>query len=361
MNASPNAERLRIAVIAPPFLSIPPTKRGGTESILYELTEELVRRGHDVTLYACGSNGTSAKFEQVWEHPINEMSIDTATVETSRKLRLEMTYFAEVARRLQTTDPYDVVLNHTRGEVSFAPLTETYPAPIISTFHNIILPEQVVTMAKTPKTYAIAISSNQRQQAGDLENFVGVAYNGVDTEKYGFEAESDDYLFWIGQISSRKNPLDAIAAAKAAGRRLILAGKETEPGYYHAAVAPLVDGQQISFAGEVGMAEKVPLYQKAAALLFPTSWPEPFGLVMIEAMSCGTPVIAYPNGAVPEVIEDGRTGFIVEDTDGMTTAISRLSEIDRHACRDHVIKHFSVQATTDQHLAAITEARRRFT
>lgn len=350
---------MKIAVIAPPFLEIPPKGQGGTEVVVYELVEELVRRGHQVTLFGCGNAQTSAKFVQVFPTAVNDTPVDPGTMESSRKLRLEMTYFGDISTRLLDMDPFDVVFNHTRGEVAFAPLTRTYPSPIISTYHLPILPEIISVLERNPRAFAIAISENQQRRAKDVPNFVGVAYNGVDLEKFPFNDSPDDYLFWIGTIGVHKNTAVAVQAALKTGKKLILAGKIRDQEYYESEVKPHIDDDQITYLGQIPFEEKIPLFKNAAASLFPTAWDEPFGLVAIEALACGTPVIAYPNGALPEIIEDGHNGFLVDSVDGMAEAIKKLDSIDRADCRESVAEKFTLQKMTASYLAAAKTATER--
>lgn len=350
---------MRIAIIAPPFLQIPPTGQGGTEVVVYELTEELVRRGHDVTLFACGKSTTSANYIRVFETAVNDVPIDTETMESSRKLRLEMTYFGDVATRLLESEPFDVVFNHTRGETAMAPLTRFYSTPIISTFHLPIIDEIASVLERNPKAYAIAISENQKSHVKKLSNFVGTCYNGVDTEKFPFNPSGGDYLFWIGTVGRHKNTKAAILAAQQTGKKLVMAGKVRDEDYYEEEIKPLIDGEQIKYVGQISFDEKIPYYRDAKALLFPTLWDEPFGLVAIEALACGTPVVAYPHGALPEIIDDGKNGYLVDSPEAMADAIRQISEIDRATCRQTVKERFSIGAMTDSYLAAATEAQKR--
>jgi glycosyltransferase involved in cell wall biosynthesis len=268
-----------------------------------------------------------------------------------------MTYFSAVAERIGDGSRFDIILNHTRGEVSFAPLTDYLKVPLISTFHNIVLPQQADVLKLYPKAFFTTVSHDQAKDVAGLPNFAGVTYNGLDPDIYAFEPDPEDYAFWIGQISRRKNPTAAIKAAQLAGLPIVLAGAATEPDYFEHEIKPLIDGKQVKYVGEVGLAEKVPLYQKAKVFLFPIEWAEPFGLVMIEAMSCGTPVIAYPNGAVREVIADNETGFLVDSPEKMAAKVGDLQSIDRATCRQRVIENFSVSATADQYLKAISYAQ----
>lgn len=345
---------MRVAIIAPPFLTIPPQKQGGTEAVLTTKIRELVALGHEVTLFCAGSSQLEGITPVViYPTAINDMPSDPTTQESSRKLRLEMTYFAHVATELlERQDDFDVIFNHTRGEVAFAPLTHILKTPILSIFHLPLLEENVAVLAKNPKSYAISISNNQRGAHAELENFIATVYNGVDTSLYRpTEQSKRDFVLWVGTVGEHKNTLDAIMAAKQAGQRIVLAGKIRDQHYYQEKIEPLIDNESVQYLGEIGLDEKIPLLQNATAVLFPTKWAEPFGLVMIEALACGTPVIAYPNGAVPEVVTD-KVGAIVTTPDEMAKAISVIDQINPVDCRALVEQKFSGRVMTEAYLAA---------
>ncbi|HSX42192.1 MAG TPA: glycosyltransferase family 4 protein [Candidatus Saccharimonadales bacterium] len=346
---------MRIALIAPPFLNIPPTKQGGIEAVLTAKIHELVKMGHRITLFHAGeANFQGIEHVTVYPTAINDLKQDLAAEESSRKLRLEMTYFALAATQIiKRQADFDVVFNHTRGEVAFAPLTEFLNVPIISTFHLPVLKENIEVLRANPKAYAISISNNQRGQWQDLPNFLATVYNGVELEKYPVLANpAKDFVFWIGTIGEHKNTLDAILAAKKAGVKIILAGKIRDQKYHQEKIAPLIDDKTVVYVGEITYEEKLPYFQNALATLFPTKWPEPFGLVMIESLACSTPVIAYPSGAVPEVIVDGEVGFVVNSADAMAEAINKVKNLDRAKCRQYVEEKFSATVMTNNYLKA---------
>ena len=346
---------MRIAIVAPPFLNLPPTKQGGTENIIAVKVKELVKLGHHVTLFYAGRCDLPAQEKiTIFPKAINDLLSDLASQESSRKLRLEMTYFAAVATRLvKDHEKLDVIFNHTRGEVAFAPLTNLIATPIISIFHLPVLPENIDVLLANPKAYAISISNNQRGQWAKLPNFIATVYNGVDLEMFPMlEQPAQDFVFWIGTVGEHKNTLDAVLAAKAAGVKLILAGKIRDQHYYEEKIEPEIDHKNVIYLGEIDYGTKLGYFQNALAVLFPTKWPEPFGLIMIEALSCGTPVVAYPNGAVPEVIKDGEVGFVVDSPKAMAEAIKNINQIDRKVCRKLVETKFSSKVMTENYLAA---------
>ncbi len=352
---------MHIALIAPPFLNIPPSGQGGTENVLSVKARELVRLGHQVTLFHAGqAHLRGIQHVQIFPKALNDLPQNLAAEESSRKLRLEMTYFALVADYLLKHDQeFDVIFNHTRGEVAFAPLTNILRTPLISVFHLPILAENITVLNDNSRAFAISISNNQRGRWKDLTNFIATVYNGVELAAFPMiERPKRDFLFWIGTIGEHKNPLDAILAAKRAGFPLVMAGKVRDQKYFNQFIGPHVDGHLVRYLGEINADQKLPYYQHARAVLFPTKWPEPFGLIMIEALACGTPVIAYPHGAVPEVIAPGQVGFIVHNPRQMATAIGKIDQIDRQACRDYIENHFSAQVMTQSYLAAAAKVIR---
>lgn len=353
---------MRIAIVAPPFLNLPPTKQGGTENIIAVKVKELVRLGHHVTLFHAGRCDLPAQEKiTIFPKAINDLPSDLASQESSRKLRLEMTYFAAVATHLVTDhERFDVIFNHTRGEVAFAPLTNLISTPIISIFHLPVLPENIDVLLANPKAYAISISDNQRGKWAKVPNFIATVYNGVDLEMFPMLSEPKrDFVFWIGTVGEHKNTLDAIIAAKTAGVKLIMAGKIRDKAYFEEKIEPEIDHKNIVYLGEIDYATKLGYFQNARAVLFPTRWPEPFGLIMIEALACGTPVIAYPNGAVPEVIADREVGFIVESPKAMAQAIRGIERIDRNSCRKLVENKFSSIVMVKNYLAAAAQVLRK--
>ncbi len=339
---------MRIAQIAPLWERVPPARYGGTERVIYHLTEGLVARGHEVTLFATADARTSARLVSTVERPLRELGIPWDN-------HLYPLY--HLATAFEQADAFDILHAHlnTRTDYVLLVLAGFVRTPTVITLHCRLpvtpdLLDRRRLLEKYRHRYYVSISQSQRTLP-DL-NYVATVYNGIDTARYAFSAQPADYVAWVGRICDEKGTREAILAARQAGVRLILAGKidEHNPAYlayYREAVAPLVDGHQIVYAGELDEAEVIRLYQGARAVLNPIKWSEPFGLVMAEAMSCGTPVIAFPNGAAPELIRDGETGFLVRSVEEMATAIGRLHEIDRRRCRAHVEAHFSVERMVD--------------
>lgn len=327
---------MRIAMVAPLAEAVPPRLYGGTERVVSVLTEELVRRGHDVTLFASADSTTAATL------------VPCAQV----GLRLDPTVRDFVAYTLiglsevyGRAHEFDVIHNHV-DYLAF-PFARLTGAPTISTTHGRLdLPEIQRLYRVFPEAPLVSISNNQRTHLPDAR-WAATVYNGIDLSNFQFRAEPDDYLVFLGRISPEKRPDRAIAIALDAGMRLVIAAKvdPTDQSYYEHAIAPLIrDNPRIEYIGEVDEREKDELLGGAYAYLFPIDWPEPFGLTMIEAMATGTPVVAYRAGSAPEVIVDGVTGYVCDTVHAMVEAISNVSQINRADCRRHVERYFSTKA-----------------
>ena len=341
---------MRIAMVAPLAEPVPPPLYGGTERVVSVLTEELVRRGHDVTLFASGDSQTTAKL-----HPCCE-----------RGLRLDPTArdpiafaLGEMGEVYGRASEFDVIHNHHDYlAFPFARLTAT---PTITTTHGRLdLPEVQRIYTAYRDQRLVAISNDQRSWMPEL-NWVRTIYHAIDLDNFHFRPERGDYLVFLGRISPEKRADRAIEIARDVGMRLIVAAKvdPVDRDYYEQAIAPLIDGNHnlIEFIGEVDEREKDELLGGAYAYLFPVDWPEPFGLTMAESMATGTPVIAYRAGSVPEVVEHGVTGFVCNRLSDMIDAVARVPEIDRGACRARVELRFSPAAMADGYERAYAAAR----
>lgn len=348
---------MKIAIIAPPFTSVPPQGHGGTESIIYEKTEELVRRGHSVDVFGCGQFRISGNFRQIFPKTIAEMKFDPDVVEASRPLRIETAYLTAVMEILSQEDgKYDVIFNHARGGYLFVPLFEKLKTPLITTFHLPLFGELNIALKNLKNPNFISISNSQRKNAPDLK-YLATIYDGIDPEKYSFNNSPEDYLLFVGALGKHKGLDVAIKVAKKTKKILkIVGGKKREP-FFSKEVVPSIDGKQIILIGEVDGPYKIKLYQNAKALLFPTLIEESFGLVMIEAMACGTPVVAFDRGSVREIIENNVTGFVcpADDLDRLVDAVERIDLIDRHQCRQLVEKKFTVKRMVNDYLKVATE------
>lgn len=343
---------MKILVLGSVALPVPPPMQGGTERIAYWQAVGLSRRGHDVTLIAArGSKADGYRLVEIGGGDTVEGSAthvqSSQFTEGSRNLRKELVYMAEVSQYvLDHGREFDLILNNMRGgESVLLPIAKLIGTPIVTVMHLPLFSE-LAELFRQYNTPVITISNTQRQ-GFDGVNFVGTVYNATDLSELAFNDEPEGYLLMMGSIAPHKNQKDGILAAKKLGKRIILAGKIGNQEYWKAEIEPLVDGVMVVHEGELSIDRKAVLLGSADALLFPVVWPEPFGLVMIEAMACGTPVVAYCNGAVPEVVVDGRTGYIAEGVDGLVDGVRRIESIDRIACRKYVEERFTIEKMID--------------
>lgn len=332
---------MRIAQVAPVWERVPPLRYGGIELVVSLLTEELVRRGHDVTLFASGNSITEARLESVYPSA-RRADIGATPID-----------LLHVSRAFARADEYDILHNHAGySGIAFAECVQT---PTLTTLHG------VFTEQNTPFFEAFAdvcwynsISDEQRR-GGPPMRYIGTVYNAVDLADYAFERDKDDYLVTVGRISPLKGTDVACEIARRTEARLVIAGK-VDPGadttYFQDKVATYLDEERISYVGEVSHEEKRRLFGRARAFLFPLQWEEPFGLVMVEALACGTPVLALARGSVPEIVEHGVTGFVAADEDELAGYVDRVDEIDPAACRASADTRFGVDRMTDDYLAA---------
>lgn len=333
---------MRIGMIAPLDLRVPPIGYGGTELVVSLLTDELVRRGHDVTLFASGDSITRARLVSVVDRFLRGSGRD-----------IHLLNWMNAATCMEEAKSFDIIHNHTAVEgMALASLAET---PMLTTLHN-IYEGDALQLFQSYKGWHCAISESAKDLFPPKDQFAGVVYNGINATAYPFNAgPRDDYLIYLSRISPEKGAHLAAEAARRLGRRLIIAGNihtETDRAYYEARVQPFVDGDMIRYVGEADHAMKRELLSHARCLLAPIEWPEPFGLFMVEAMACGTPVIAFRRGAAPEVVAHGVSGLLVDNVDEMTEAVRHIGEIDRQRCREHVRERFSVRRMTNGYLAA---------
>ena len=326
------AGAMRIAMVAPPWFNVPPEAYGGIEQVVADLTHKLVAWGHDVTLFGAGSDDTTATFVRIYKKPPSHRLGEPGP---------EVIHAAAVARWLADMD-VDVVHDHTLA----GPLTAAgRHAPTVATMHGPMNGELANYYRELSESVSlVAISEAQRASAPDL-NWVATVYNGIDVATYPFQEAKEDWVLFVGRFNDDKGPHIAIDAARAAGRRIVVAGKLIEPAeeeFFEREIRPRL-GPDATYVGQVDAAQKRELYAKASCLLFPVTWPEPFGLVMIEAMACGTPVVALDNGSVPEVVVNGTTGVICTLAEELPAAIEkaqrvaavRLSRPHRRLVRPH--------------------------
>jgi glycosyltransferase involved in cell wall biosynthesis len=334
---------MRIAHVAPTYERVPPRTYGGTELIVHVVTEELVARGHEVTLFASGDSVTSARLRSVTPRAVRYGEAVPDTVGHAEYLQLAN---VQAAFRAASDGAFDLVHNH--AGIEGLVLAERSETPVVSTMHNPYVPEtQSIWDAYPWFHHAVsAASARTFPTRGALPPIL----HGIDVSSFDARHDRDgDYLLFLGRFSPGKGADRAIEAALRAQRRLILAGKIDPANAEHVrrTIEPHIDGDRIRYVGEVDAPTKRSLLAGADALLFPIEWDEPFGLVMVEALSSGTPVIGYRRASVPEVIDDGRTGFVVDGLDGMVHAIGRIREIDRAACRAAAEARFTVGRMVD--------------
>lgn len=336
---------MRIAQIAPLSEAVPPKFYGGSERVVAALVEELVDRGHEVTLFASGDSETSANLVPVIPESLRRApgTIDTLAPHIAMLELIE-----------EHADAFDII--HSHVDYLVYPFTRHWRTPTVSTLHGRLdIPELPLVYGSYPEANLISISDSQRRPlAFQRLNWIATVYNGIVLDHFSFQPEPGDYLVFIGRISEEKRPDLAIEVARRCGIPLKIAAKidPANDQWYLRQFEPLLDDPIVEFLGEVDEAGKDQLLQGALALLFPSLWPEPFGMVMVEAMACGVPVIGLRCGAVPEVIDDGKTGFICDSVDEMVAGVKRIGEIDRTACRRHVEVNFSAQTMADRHEAA---------
>jgi len=333
---------MRIAQIAPPFVRIPPPRYGGTERVVHALTEELVRRGHDVTLFAAGTCETAAHLRPAWPRPLWE----TGVVDP---LAIRVMQVEEVVR---LSSEFDVLHSH----VDYLPwlVGDRLRAPLVTTLHGRLdLPELRPLFRAYRGQALVSISNSQRRPLADLTlNWVATIYHGLNLEDtYRLGSGRGGYLVFLGRIAPEKDPVAAIRVAIRAGVQLKVAARvdQVDAHYFQTQVEPLLGHPLIDWVGELDDRAKDELLEGALALLMPVAWDEPFGLVFIEALATGTPVISRPRGSLPELIRHGEHGFLAETEDELVDACRAASAIDRAGCRRQALTCFSVSRMVDDY------------
>ncbi|MEO0759614.1 MAG: glycosyltransferase family 4 protein [Cyanobacteria bacterium J06648_16] len=331
---------MRVAQIAPLWEQVPPVGYGGTENVVSLLTEELVRRGHHVTLFASGDSETLAHLEAGCDRALRSLGM------------LPPEYARYEARQLVNAfdhaDQFDVI--HSHVDLAALPYGERSLTPVVHTAHGILTTVTGKLFGQSRRENFTSISNSQRRDDLAL-NYVATVYNAISVDQFEFypQPAAPPYLAFLGRMSAEKGPHLAIEIAKRSGWPLKMAGKIgfDDKTFFEQQVLPHIDGQQIQFLGEVSQSEKTTLMGQATATLFPITWPEPFGLVMPESMACGTPVIAMAMGSAPEIVVDGYTGFLCHSVEDCIEAVVKISTIGRQDCRDHVSVNFGVARMVD--------------
>jgi glycosyltransferase involved in cell wall biosynthesis len=332
---------MRIAQVAPLAESVPPKLYGGTERVVAWLIEELVELGHDVTLFASGDSNTRATLVPAWPQALR-LGRPRADPIAAQAALLEA--MAERAGE------FDVI--HVHIDWLPLPLLSRLGVPFVSTPHGRLdLPGLSNVVRRFPNAPFVSISENQREPLPEA-NWLGTVYHGLPVDSLRPSFAQGSYLAFLGRLTVEKGPEVAIRIARASGLPLHIAAKvpRGERGYFKNTLEPQIDDETVKLTGEVDDKTKEKFLAGAAALLFPIDWPEPFGLVMIEAMACGTPVIAFRSGSVPEVIDDGITGFVVDSEEDAVQAIRRLDKLDRRKVRAHFEKRFSSRRMAVEYL-----------
>ncbi len=330
---------LRIAQVGPVARALPPPGAGSVELVTWLLTEGLVTRGHDVTLFATADTRTTARLHASYPHGYcNDPSM----------WPWEMHELVNLAAAVERADRFDVI--HVQAEyypMSIA-FTRLCPVPILQTLHYLPKAAEVSLWTRYPEAPFSAISREQARLLAGL-NVVGIVPHGIDTRAFAFRESPDDYVLFLGRFTEGKGVLQAIDIAQRAGLRLLLAAQEND--YYRARVAPLVDGHRVEYVGEVGHAQKVALLGGARTLLYPLQAGEAFGLVLVEAMACGTPVAALDRGAVREVVDEGVTGGIFDSDATMVAGLPAILALDRRRVRARAVERFDYLAMADRYVA----------
>jgi glycosyltransferase involved in cell wall biosynthesis len=342
---------MRIAQVSPLYESVPPRLYGGTERVVSYLTEELVTQGHDVTLFASADSVTRARLIACCPQSLR---LHAGCVD---QLSHHITMLERVAGM---ADEFDMV--HYHIDYLHYPLSRRLGNPHVTTLHGRLdLADLQPLYREFADMPVVSISDAQRAPLPGA-NWQGTVHHGLPRYLFGFHAGAGPYLAFLGRISPEKQVDQAIAIARRAGMPLRIAAKvdRTDQAYFDAVVRPLLEEPLVEFLGEIGDHEKDAFLGNALALLFPIDWPEPFGLVMIESMACGTPVIAYRRGSAAEVLDDGVTGFIVNGLDEAVEAVGRVAQLDRRRCRQVFEERFSAEVMARAYLAVYRRILNRY-
>jgi len=327
---------MRIAMLSPIAWRTPPRHYGPWESVVSHLTEGLLSRGYNVTLFATGDSVTSGKLHAVCARGYEEDHSIISKV-------WECLHIAELFER---AEEFDIIHNN----FDFLPLTYTglISTPVVTTIHGFSSPGILPVYRKyNGKAFYVSISDADR--SADLD-YIKTIHHGINISQFDFQPEPDDYLLFFGRIHRDKGTGEAIEIARACNRKLILAGIIQDDTYYHQCVEPYLDNNTVVYAGSVGPVQRNQLLGKATALLHPINFKEPFGLSVIESMACGTPVIAFNKGSMPELIENGKNGFLVNTVNEAIGAVAHISDIDRACCRRRVEQSFTTNHMVDAYI-----------
>jgi glycosyltransferase involved in cell wall biosynthesis len=331
--------RLRIALVAPVAQPVPPPRSGSIETLTALLANGLVDRGHDVTLFATGGSKTKARLHSVY---------DKGYLENPALWPWELCELFNLAAALERAASFDIVHAH----AEYAPLSLAFSGlvrvPLVHTVHHLPSPPEAALWSRYATAPFIAVSHEQARALAGLR-VAGVVHHAVETDGYQFREAPEDYLLFLGRFTEGKGVLAAIDVAKRSGHRLLIAAAEND--YYREKVAPLVDGRQVVYTGEVSHGEKVALLGGARAVVYPVQAGESFGLVLAEAAACGTPVAALRCGAVSEIVEDDVTGMVFDSVDDLVTGLPRVLALDRRSIRARAVTRFGVDRMVEGHVS----------
>ncbi len=351
---------MKIAHIAPPWIAIPPKNYGGTEIVIYNLVEAEVAQGHDVTLFAPGDTQTSAKLISFFPQSLLEEGVPWQG-------HLKAYYHLFKAMEYAKGHDFDIVHTHlsSSADMYLFPLLASLATPHVTTLHSRFPFDRVQAWTGTadelymewaPSTPLIAISESARAESPKELNFVGVVHHGLPMQQFVPSSKRrGDFFVWLGRFVPDKGTHLAIEAAKRAGVKIVLAGtidrhQQDSVNYFQEKIKPLIDNDQVRYVGPVNMKEKISLLSRARGFLNPIEWEEPFGMVMIEAMGLGCPVISFARGAASEIIVHRKTGFLVHDVDEMVRFIPRIDEIDRNVTREYIERTFSARVMAEKYV-----------
>ncbi|ORJ53258.1 glycosyltransferase family 4 protein [Geothermobacter hydrogeniphilus] len=331
---------MKIAQVSPLYESVPPSRYGGTERVVSFLTEELVRQGHDVTLFASADSTTSAELIPCTPRALRLGNCSDPLAQHLRMLE-------EIFRRV---DEFDAV--HFHIDYLHFPLSRRHRCNQLTTLHGRLDTPDLAPLYREYRDMPLVSISDAQRAPLPFANWLGTVHHGLPKELFRLQEQPGDYLAFLGRISPEKRPDRAIEIARRAGIPLKIAAKvdRADREYFETHIRPLLDSSLVEFIGEIGEHEKQEFLGGALALLFPIDWPEPFGLVMIEAMACGTPVIAFRHGSVPEVMVEGQSGFIVSDISSAVARVREIGSLDRHCCRQVFETRFSVEQMARNYL-----------
>jgi glycosyltransferase involved in cell wall biosynthesis len=331
---------MKIAQVAPLVERVPPELYGGTERVVFYLTEELVKRGHDVTLFASGDSITSAKLVSIHKKALR-LDPNVENPFPYHMLEMGMVY--------DHANEFDII--HSHNDFLTFPFTRFVSTPTVTTIHGRL---DIYDITGIYSHYRdcnlVSISNAQRKFIPDL-NWIDTVYHGYPLDKFPFSLEAEDYLVFVGRISPEKGPVEAIQIAKKVQMKLIIIAKvdAVDKTYFEQTVKPLITSPLIEYVGEKTEQERNEIIRKAKAFIFPLNWPEPFGLVIIESLACGTPVITKNLGSIPELVIQGKTGFICETWEEMADAVKYIDGIDRMTCRRYAEGNFSITHMIDKY------------